>query len=209
MTNQPHTNLCPFLIMHITVHSSCCSLTSSNACERDCHVASFPMPLEDWEMYNGVTACKLQRHPVCPWRMHTYCLPDFHVPFVSVCCRSPHHGDVFASASGDTTVRLWDLRQPMPTLLLPAHSFEVLTTDWCKYNDCIIATGSIDKTIKVWDVRMPQKEMTTLFGHTYVHCGLLGLFTASKLQQLEGLLVSFRHMCMGGVRHIACHVATS
>lgn len=81
------------------------------------------------------------------------------------CIRSPAHGDVFLSASGDTTVRLWDLRQPQPTLLLPAHAFEVLTADWCKYNDCIIATGSIDKSIKIWDVRQPQRELTTLFGH--------------------------------------------
>lgn len=81
-------------------------------------------------------------------------------------CRSPAHGDVFLSASGDTTVRLWDLRQPQPTLVLPAHAFEVLSADWCKYNDCIIATGSIDKTIKIWDVRQPQRELTTLFGHS-------------------------------------------
>lgn len=72
---------------------------------------------------------------------------------------------MFLSASGDTTVRLWDLRQPQPTLLLPAHAFEVLTADWCKYNPCVIATGSIDKSIKIWDVRQPQRELTTLFGH--------------------------------------------
>ncbi len=54
----------------------------------------------------------------------------------------------------------------MPTLVIPAHGYEVLSADWCKYNDCIIATGSIDKTIKVWDVRMPQKELSTLFGHS-------------------------------------------
>ena len=42
---------------------------------------------------------------------------------------------------------------------------QVLTADWCKYNDCIIATGSVDKTIKVWDVRAPQRELTTLYGH--------------------------------------------
>lgn len=79
--------------------------------------------------------------------------------------RSPHHADVFLSASGDTSVRLWDLRQPAPTLLLPAHAFEVLCADWCKYSDCIIATGSIDKTVKIWDVRRPQRELATLIGH--------------------------------------------
>ncbi len=104
-------------------------------------------------------------------------------PFVD---RNPAVADVFLSCSGDTTVRIWDLRHAGPTLVLPAHAFEVLTaggcvdeirdplpkshfsalpTDWCKYNDCIIATGSVDKTIKIWDVRMPQRELTVLLGH--------------------------------------------
>lgn len=42
---------------------------------------------------------------------------------------------------------------------------QVLSADWCKYNDCIIATGSVDKSIKVWDVRVPQRELATLVGH--------------------------------------------
>lgn len=41
------------------------------------------------------------------------------------------------------------MRQPRASLSLAAHQYEVLTADWCKYNDCIIATGSVDKSIKV------------------------------------------------------------
>jgi peroxin-7 len=44
---------------------------------------------------------------------------------------------------------IWDARQASPSLILKAHSRELLTADWCKYNDCVIATGSIDKSIKV------------------------------------------------------------
>jgi len=62
---------------------------------------------------------------------------------------------------------VWDVRQPRPTLSLAAHQFEVLTADWCKYNDCVIATGSVDKSIKVWDVRQPQNELAVLRGHSY------------------------------------------
>eukprot|EP00798_Chlamydomonas_sp_ICE-L_P022845 gene22845-30019_t len=61
--------------------------------------------------------------------------------------RNPGAADVFLSASGDTTVRVWDLRHPGPTLILPAHAHEVLTADWCKYNDCVLATESVDKSI--------------------------------------------------------------
>ena len=45
--------------------------------------------------------------------------------------------------------QVWDVRQPGSTLSLAAHQFEVLSADWCKYNDCVIATGSVDKSIKV------------------------------------------------------------
>jgi WD40 repeat protein len=50
-----------------------------------------------------------------------------------------------------------------PLTLLFRH--QVLSADWCKYNDCMIATGSVDKSIKIWDVRMPEREVATLLGH--------------------------------------------
>ena len=40
---------------------------------------------------------------------------------------------------------------------IPAHEYEILTCDWNKYNDCVIATGSVDKTVKLWDIRNPQR----------------------------------------------------
>ena len=81
--------------------------------------------------------------------------------------RNPAHENVFLSCSGDCTTKIWDLRQPRPTLSIAAHANEILTADWCKYNDCVIATGSVDKVIKVWDIRAPQRELTALRGHTY------------------------------------------
>lgn len=71
------------------------------------------------------------------------------------------------SASGDCTFKIWDLRQPVSTLTVRAHQHEILSADWCKYNDCIVATGSTDKTIRLWDVRMPEKELRTIFAHGY------------------------------------------
>lgn len=47
---------------------------------------------------------------------------------------------------------VWDARQQAPSLVLNAHPREILTGDWCKYNDCVLATGSIDKSIKVRSV---------------------------------------------------------
>lgn len=93
------------------------------------------------------------------FKEHTYC--------VYAAVWNPQQADVFLSASGDCTLKIWDVRQPAASLTVRAHGAEVLCADWCKYNDCIVATGSVDKTIKVWDVRMPEREVTTLFGHTY------------------------------------------
>lgn len=80
--------------------------------------------------------------------------------------RNPAHADIFASASGDCSLKVWDVRTGRPNLSVQAHGFEVLSTDWCKYNDCLLATASVDKSLKLWDVRNPQRELATLLGHT-------------------------------------------
>jgi hypothetical protein len=52
----------------------------------------------------------------------------------------------------DRTFQTDDHTRNPPTELTrppPPPPKKVLSADWCKYNDCIIATGSIDKTIKV------------------------------------------------------------
>ncbi len=37
-------------------------------------------------------------------------------------CRNPAHGDVFVSASGDKTSKVWDVRQPHSNLTIAAHA---------------------------------------------------------------------------------------
>ncbi|KAJ6377292.1 hypothetical protein OIU76_026297 [Salix suchowensis] len=77
------------------------------------------------------------------------------------------HTDVFASASGDRTVRIWDVREPGSTMIIPGHDFEILCCDWNKYDDCIIATASVDKRIRVWDMRSLRAPILVLNGHGY------------------------------------------
>ena len=64
-------------------------------------------------------------------------------------------------------MKVWDVRQPHSTLTVPAHEYEILTCDWNKYNDCVLATGSVDKSIKLWDIRNPQRELAVMTGHQY------------------------------------------
>lgn len=75
--------------------------------------------------------------------------------------------DVFASASGDCSVKLWDVRQPFSSLTIHAHAYEVLCCDWSKYNDAVLATGSVDKSVRLWDVRNPSQPLQVVPAHAY------------------------------------------
>jgi len=110
---------------------------------------------------------------------HTHCV------YNAIWC--PHRADVIASASGDRSVRIWDVKQPRSIQSFIAHDAEVLSLDWNKYRENEIATASVDKTIRVqnhpfprqlttndyypknqlWDLRMPNRVMLTLAGHRY------------------------------------------
>jgi peroxin-7 len=55
---------------------------------------------------------------------HTYC--------VYSASWNPANADIFATASGDCTMKVWDARAPHSTLTVQAHNFEVLSCDWNK-----------------------------------------------------------------------------
>lgn len=80
---------------------------------------------------------------------------------------SPIHATRFASASGDCTLKLWDIREKSSATTIHAHNHEILTCDWNKYNEFLIYTGSVDQTIKIWDIRKPQGEVGLLKGHSF------------------------------------------
>ena len=55
--------------------------------------------------------------------------------------RNPAHADVFVSASGDNSVKVWDLRQSRATLSLAAHAYEILV------RPCTLASIQICMTL--------------------------------------------------------------
>lgn len=49
---------------------------------------------------------------------------------------------------------------------LRAHTTEILSIDWSKYDDYVLATAACDNCIRLWDMRMLNKSLVLLTGHT-------------------------------------------
>ncbi|KAL6134643.1 hypothetical protein ACLB2K_066871 [Fragaria x ananassa] len=60
--------------------------------------------------------------PASVWtfKEHAYC--------VYSAIWNPRHATVFASASGDCTALVWDVREPGSTMIIPTHEFEILSS---------------------------------------------------------------------------------
>jgi WD40 repeat protein len=73
------------------------------------------------------------------------------------------NGRLLASASEDTTVRLWDVLIGTTTHVFRGHGAGVLTAAF-NPDGTLLASGSKDKTIRIWDVKSGEL-VRTLLGH--------------------------------------------
>ncbi|BGP55690.1 hypothetical protein JCM8202v2_003297 [Rhodotorula sphaerocarpa] len=62
--------------------------------------------------------------------------------------------DVLATASGDSTVRLWDSATQTCLGVLRGHQSSVRSVSWDPFNKNLLSTASRDGTIRVWDRRV-------------------------------------------------------
>jgi ribosome biogenesis protein YTM1 len=70
-----------------------------------------------------------------------------HSIWVSAVAFHPTRSEVFASASYDKTVKLWDARAKTPLSSIgDEHTEKILCAEWL--NDTVILSGSADKTLK-------------------------------------------------------------
>ncbi|XP_072178649.1 peroxisomal targeting signal 2 receptor-like [Diadema setosum] len=81
---------------------------------------------------------------------------------------SPIVPGCFATSSGDGSLCVWDINRPQkPRFLIPVSKADVISCDWCKYDQNIIVAGSVDSKIRGWDLRNPSKVLFQLGGHTH------------------------------------------
>jgi len=80
-------------------------------------------------------------------------------------CRVAFHpsGNYVASASFDTTWRLWDVNTSKELLLQEGHSKEVYCVDF-QNDGSLVASGGLDAIGRVWDLRTGRTAMV-LDGH--------------------------------------------
>ncbi|KAI1419405.1 WD repeat domain-containing protein [Xylaria sp. FL1777] len=101
----------------------------------------------------------------------------------------PSNPNIVSAVSTDSHLRIFDLRTPVNaqyhlTTKIPVHQppsvpmppgvsppfmpAEILTHDWNKYRDSVIATGGVDRVIRTFDIRNPTAgPASIMMGHEY------------------------------------------
>jgi len=86
------------------------------------------------------------------------------------CSWSEDNENLIACASGDGSVKVWDIRlreQNRPIRSYQEHASEVYSVDWNQINKQLFITGSWDETIKLWDPINERGSLMTFHEHTY------------------------------------------
>ncbi|XP_055700842.1 peroxisomal targeting signal 2 receptor [Phlebotomus papatasi] len=81
---------------------------------------------------------------------------------------SCHIPNTFASVGGDGYLKVWNtLGHQRPTAMVKAHDAEVLSCDWARYEQNLLATGGSDGLIRGFDLRNFSVPLFELQGCEY------------------------------------------
>ncbi|KAM6497107.1 WD40-repeat-containing domain protein [Amanita muscaria] len=80
------------------------------------------------------------------------------------------HENQLATASGDGSVRLWDIMlKDLPIRIWQEHSREVFSVDWSNLRKDVFASSSWDGTVKLWTPDRPRSILTLQTHHACVY----------------------------------------
>ncbi|CAL9099581.1 unnamed protein product [Musa textilis] len=100
-----------------------------------------------------------------PGRCNSYYTFQEHTDKVNAVAWNAIQPHVFASASDDYTVGLWDVRDSrFLTHINVCHPGGLASCNWNKYSEFLLATAS-GTSIKVWDIRTTQMPLVDFSSH--------------------------------------------
>lgn len=108
-------------------------------------------------LLTGDIASKIYLTSITPSGFHTSPNPYLsHTSSIEDLQWSPSENTVFASASADRTIRVWDVRAKgrKSVVSVEAHDEDVNVISWNKGVDYLLLSGGDEGGLKVWDLRM-------------------------------------------------------
>ncbi|ANB13457.1 Hat2p [Sugiyamaella lignohabitans] len=75
---------------------------------------------------------------------------------------NPFHEHIFATASSDGQVGIWDLRKgSQPLSKLEGHSSEVSGVEWSPHDSSVLASAGYDRRVNIWDLSLSEVELSS------------------------------------------------